>query len=196
MAHIVLVAAGIKGDILRMAWLRGGHTTSVIERDVSEASIIVFGGNDPHVLARAGEPADGAIVIDCGASIEDDLGGVGASRSADLARAFPSVRVVKALNALSADVLRLLTARNAPELGSVYTSAFYCGDDPDANRVVAGLLSEIGLDPVDCGPLANAAMLDYLGRLTDYLAANVFPSPFALTVARDARDRSPLDRWM
>ena len=196
MAHIVLVAAGIKGDILRHAWSRGGHTTSAIERNINEASIIVFGGDDPGALGRVGEAAHGAIVIDCGASTEEDLGGLGASRSAQLARAFPSVRVVKALNALSADVLRLLTARNAPELGSVYTSAFYCGDDPDANRVVAGLLAEVSLDPVDCGPLANALMLDYLGRLAEYLAANVFPSPFALTVARDARDRSPLDRWM
>jgi len=47
-------------------------------------------------------------------------------------------------------------------------SLVYCGDDADAKKVAAGLIRDVGFDPVDAGPLRTA-------RYTE---------PFALLVAR------------
>ena len=37
------------------------------------------------------------------------------------------------------------------------------GDDDEAKRIVAELISEIGLTPEECGPLANARLLEVVG---------------------------------
>ena len=56
-------------------------------------------------------------------------------------------------------------------------SLVYCGDDQDAKEVAAGLIRDVGFDPVDVGPLRIA-------RYTE---------PFSLLVARLAYegDRGP-----
>lgn len=39
---------------------------------------------------------------------------------------------------------------------------FYCGDDSEAKKVVAELISQVGFRPVDCGPLKAARVLDLM----------------------------------
>ncbi len=46
---------------------------------------------------------------------------------------------------------------------------FLCGD-ADTKSLVAKLTEELGFEPVDCGPLSNAAMLESLARLWLFLA--------------------------
>ena len=56
-------------------------------------------------------------------------------------------RVVKTLNTTgSGNMLE-------PRYGHEALSMFLCGDDPDAKKVVTGLVAELGFEPVDAGPL-------------------------------------------
>jgi 8-hydroxy-5-deazaflavin:NADPH oxidoreductase len=46
------------------------------------------------------------------------------------------------------------------KFGDEVSSIFYCGDDAQAKEVVAGLLRETGVEPVDAGPLRIARYLE------------------------------------
>ena len=49
---------------------------------------------------------------------------------------------------------------------------FYCGDDIAAKALVRDLIAEIGMDPVDVGPLRNARLLEPMALLWIDLANN------------------------
>ena len=44
--------------------------------------------------------------------------------------------------------------------GALVYDCFLCGDDESSRHLVARLITETGLRPVDCGQLANARVLD------------------------------------
>ncbi|MEM3104609.1 MAG: hypothetical protein QXD69_03785, partial [Candidatus Bathyarchaeia archaeon] len=44
-------------------------------------------------------------------------------------------------------------------------SILLCGDSMEAKKKVANLINEMGGEPVDCGPLSNAILLEALGVL-------------------------------
>jgi 8-hydroxy-5-deazaflavin:NADPH oxidoreductase len=67
-------------------------------------------------------------------------------------RAFPAVRVVKALNTMTAGVMV-----NPGQLGGGDHAVFVCGDDPEAKALVTGILRELGWrDVLDLGDLSAA----------------------------------------
>lgn len=49
-------------------------------------------------------------------------------------------------------------------------SLVYCGDDPDAKRVAAELIRDVGFDPVDAGPLRIARLTEPFALLIGQLA--------------------------
>jgi 8-hydroxy-5-deazaflavin:NADPH oxidoreductase len=55
---------------------------------------------------------------------------------------------------------------------SVITSlnVFYCGDDAAAKEIVAGLLQELGTEPIDAGGLKKARFVEPSGMLLVRLA--------------------------
>jgi predicted dinucleotide-binding enzyme len=57
-----------------------------------------------------------------------------------------------------------------PSYGGTAITMFFAGDDAQAKRVAAQLAQEMGFDPVDAGPLANARLLEPLALLWIYLA--------------------------
>ena len=75
----------------------------------------------------------------------------------------PGARVVNAFNSVHYETLL------EPNFDGQSASLFYCGDDPAAKTILAQLGAEIGLDPVDCGPLWMARQLEPLGFLWVYL---------------------------
>jgi len=78
----------------------------------------------------------------------------------------PRARVVNAFNSINyANLLN-------PDFNGQSATLFYCGDDPAAKSTLAQLGAEIGLDPVDCGPLWMARQLEPLAYLWIYLAFN------------------------
>lgn len=61
---------------------------------------------------------------------------------------------------------------------------FICGDDDAARQAVAQLAQDIGFDPVDCGPLAQARLLEPLAVLWITLAVGGLGRDFAFRLMR------------
>ncbi len=68
----------------------------------------------------------------------------------------PSARVVKALNNQAMEVFN----GDAVALREAGVQAFIAGDDDAAKQITVELLSDLGLKPVDFGPLSNAWLLE------------------------------------
>jgi predicted dinucleotide-binding enzyme len=138
---------------------------------VAEASafgeVLLFAPNfwsADKALAAAG-PLDGKILID--ATNPYKIGSTGIVRAlpetttaaAELAKAAPGARVVKAYSTVPAD---LLTGGPERRQG---LAVFFCGDDESARAVVASLIADSGFEPLDLGPLSRASEIEIPGRL-------------------------------
>jgi predicted dinucleotide-binding enzyme len=130
------------------------------------------------VLGQAGD-LSGKIVMSCSLPMnEDDTAlviGHNSSGAEQLAKRIPRARVVSAFNTVPSEVLfgvfeHRARAHPVGRTPSAHGGAqlVYCGDDEDAKRDVAQLITDVGFEPVDAGPLRIA-------RYTE---------PFALLVAR------------
>ena len=101
----------------------------------------------------------GNVVIDAmNAGPEDHAG---ASSSEVVAERFPHARVVKALNTLPPELLRVEGRRSAPE--NQRLAVVLSGDDARAKARVSTLIEEIGFTPVDAGTLAHGGELQQPG---------------------------------
>ena len=72
--------------------------------------------------------------------------------------------VVKALNGIFWKNLR------DPTFSGLPASMFYCGDDDSSKSTVAQLALQMGFDPIDCGSLPRARILESIGLLWARLA--------------------------
>jgi hypothetical protein len=71
----------------------------------------------------------------------------------------PGAKVVKAFNTIGAAHMA------DPRFGTQRASMFLCDDDTGVKAMVAGLAGDLGFDPVDCGPLTQARLLEPLAML-------------------------------
>jgi predicted dinucleotide-binding enzyme len=119
-------------------------------------------------LGQAGD-LKGQIVWDCTNPLKQDfsslLVGTETSGGELVAKRVPGARVVKAIPPF-ADHLMAGEAR----VGGRPVTVFVCGDDPVARGTVAGLVADLGADPVDTGSLSRARSLEPLGLLMVQLA--------------------------
>ncbi|MEA2435005.1 MAG: 8-hydroxy-5-deazaflavin:NADPH oxidoreductase [Actinomycetota bacterium] len=118
-------------------------------------------------IASAGD-LDGKIVVDATNNFEL-LDASGAELVANHAR---GARVVKAFNtlfALTYDAIR--SAKTKPD-------HVFCGDDPEAKAAVAQLIADVGLNPIDAGPLANAIHIENFAEFIIDLAYKQGFDPF------------------
>ncbi len=109
------------------------------------------------------------VVIDCTNPLRADFQGlaVGTTTSAaEQVAAWSGAKVVKAFNTLGAGNF------GHAEFGGTRADGFYCGDDEAAKNKVKPLIAEIGLNPVDVGPLRNGRLLEALAMLWIDLALN------------------------
>jgi predicted dinucleotide-binding enzyme len=82
-----------------------------------------------------------------------------------LAEEVPDARVVKAFNTIPMEVFEL-----APDpLRQYNVSVFVAADDAIAKQAVMQLTQEIGLNPIDSGPLRNARLIEGLADLERFL---------------------------
>jgi len=118
----------------------------------------------PDALRQAGS-LNNRIVIDCTNPLKPDLSGLelGYTTSAaeEIARMAPGAKVVKAFNTAFAQVYE----EHSRLFGSRRASMLYCSDDAEAKSVVAKLITDVGFDPVDCGPLSAARLLEPVAML-------------------------------
>lgn len=177
--RIAVIGAGNVGGRLGARWATNGHEVTFGVRDpsaattpagarattvgeaVRDAEVVVLAVPWPAVpdaLAAAGD-LSGRVLIDATNRIGTAKPGETASGGEEVARLAAGARVVKAFNTIGAENFSDL------DYGAARPAGFFCGDDAEAKAVVSGLAEEIGFDPVDAGPLANAALLESLTLL-------------------------------
>lgn len=187
---IAIIGIGNVGGALARSWGRKGHELILGVRnprdDVALALSAETGGRlsapggaasqaDVVVLALPWSAAEsavkslgnltGKIVIDCMnplAMVNGALGlerGFSTSGGETVAGWLPGARVVKTLNQVGAEVM----ADNARMAHRPVM--FMAGNDAAAKSVVAGLLAEIGFEPLDAGDLTKARLLEPFGMV-------------------------------
>jgi NADPH-dependent F420 reductase len=192
---IAILGTGAVGAALGVRWAHAGHAIAfgsrqpqsekvlqVVERCSSparacavaeaakDAEAILLAVPWPAAQNAVAELGDlgGRTLIDCTNPLLADLSGIelGHSTSAaeQIASWAPSARVVKAFNTASVRVM------NDPRFGDQQATMFYCGDDAAAKTIVRQLISDVGFDPVDAGPLASSRYLEPLAMLYIHLA--------------------------
>jgi predicted dinucleotide-binding enzyme len=109
------------------------------------------------------------VLIDCTNPLRADLSGLvlgHTTSAAEQVAAWSGAKVVKAFNTLGAGLY------GQAEFDGSRADGFYCGDDATAKATAKGLISDIGLSPVDVGPLRNARLLEPMAMLWIDLAIN------------------------
>jgi len=122
------------------------------------------------VLDQTGD-LSGKVVITCSLPLNDDntelVVAHTSSGAEELAKKIPKARVVAAFNTVPSEVLFAVyegkrTVRRP--------SLVYCGDDRRGKELAAGLIRDVGFDPVDAGPLRIARYAEPFALLIGQLA--------------------------
>jgi hypothetical protein len=124
------------------------------------------------VLARAGA-LSGKILLTCSLPMSEDdsqlIIGHATSGAETLAAKVPEAHVVSAFSTVPSEVLLPVFERrkkgSPPDL-------VYCGDDSRAKKTAAGLIRDVGFNPVDLGPLYAARYVEPFSLLVAQLAYN------------------------
>jgi predicted dinucleotide-binding enzyme len=175
---IAIIGKGNVGNALCKGLIKAGHETKFGHRDPSEPVSEAAKWGEVIILAVPHENADEAIetikpyadgktVIDVINALGEDLGlaiSCTTSTAEETQKKLPKAKIVKAFNTVFAK------NQSTAKVGEEKLTAFIAGDDADAKRTVAKLTSDIGFDPVDCGPLKNARYLEAMGILIINLA--------------------------
>ena len=183
--QIGIIGSGNVGGTLGKRWAKNGHTVTFSSRDPKSAEmtrlvadagataradsvaaaakasdVILLATPWPAVKSAIASAADlsGKILVDATNPLLPDMSGLefgntssGAEQVAGWAR---GARVVKAFNTVGFNVMA------NPQFDGRRAVMFYCGDDPDAKRIVSQLASELGFDAQDAGPLKQARVLE------------------------------------
>ena len=102
----------------------------------------------------------GKTVIDCMNPIARTPDGMGlavghtTSGAEQVANWLPGANIVKTLNQVGAEIIADTSGFAMPPV------MFMAGDDDGAKAVVAGLLTDLGFEPLDAGDLARARLLE------------------------------------
>lgn len=107
-----------------------------------------------------------------------DVGPNGESAAERIAAMAPGARVVKAFNTTGANNMA------DPVYGGEPTLMLYAGDDADAKTTVRQLVTALGFDAVDAGPLSRSRELEHLALLWIALASGGLGRNFAFKLAR------------
>ena len=203
---IGIIGAGNMGTGLGKYWARNHHelmlsfsrdqnklreAAASIGRTGSPAEAVSFGdvvvlatpySATPDAIAAAGSLA-GKIVFGCVNPLKPDFSGmiVGTTTSGaeEIAKLASGARYVAALPSF-AETLH----SGSTKFGKETASAFYCGDDTEAKKIVAGLLRETGVEAIDAGPLRNARFVEPAMMLLIQLAYPLGMGPVGIKLLR------------
>jgi predicted dinucleotide-binding enzyme len=139
-------------------------------QDADALLLAVHWSRFEDVLHQAGD-LSGKVVLSCSLPMNaDDTALVIAhtgSGAEELAKMIPQARVVSAFNTVPSEVLfGVYEARDQASRPSLV----YCGDDESGKVVAAGLIRDVGFDPVDAGPLRIARYTEPFALLVAQLA--------------------------
>ncbi len=208
-SHILIIGAGNVGAALGKAWLARGHDVRFGLHDPGNtkysglpadrlqpanerrgAPIVVMA--TPYAAAKGAVSAlgnlAGVTLIDCTNPLTMGPAGlqlvVGHETSAaeQIALAAPGASVFKTLNQTGAE--------NIADTASYHPTPvmFVAGDDASRKPIVLGLVSDLGFQAIDAGPLAAARLLEPLAMLWIELAMKRgHARDFAFAMVRHAK---------
>jgi predicted dinucleotide-binding enzyme len=138
--------------------------------DADAVLLAVHWSRIDDVLNQAGD-LSGKVVITCSLPMNDNdtelVVAYTSSGAEELAKKIPKARVVLAFNTVPSEVLfsvyEAKRKANRPSLA-------YCGNDKSAKELAAVLISDVGFDPVDAGPLQIARYMEPFALLIGQLA--------------------------
>jgi NADPH-dependent F420 reductase len=187
---VTIVGAGNMGRAIATRALAGGHEVEIVDRDPAEArrlaeelggsasalepdvpfggEVVVFALYYPGIKDAVKQYRDrlgGKVVVDITNPVDTDTWdrlatAPGSSSAEEIAQLVPQdSSVVKAFNTTFAGTL------DAGEVDGQQLDVLIAGDDDEAKKKVAQLVSDGGLRPVDVGPLTRAQQLEQLGFL-------------------------------
>ena len=122
------------------------------------------------VLHQAGD-LSGKVILSCSLPMNTENTALvvahTSSGAEELVKMIPKARVVSAFNTIPSEVLfGVYEARRK----SSRPSLVYCGDDESGKAVAAGLIRDVGFDPVDAGRLRMARYTEPFALLVAQLA--------------------------
>lgn len=188
--HIAIIGAGSVGGALARGLKGKGHTVTLGVRDAGKSEVqALAAGSDasfaiPLEAAEAAEiiilalpwrvaeaavkdlgDLSGKIVIDCMnpiGMVDGVLGllvGHTTSGGEIVAGWLPGARVVKTLNQVGAEIMAdAAVVAHRPVM-------FMAGDDTKAKTTTAGLLQDLGFDPLDAGDITKTRLLEPLAMV-------------------------------
>lgn len=139
-------------------------------KDADTLLLAVHWSRLDDVLKQAGD-LSGKVIVTCSLPMNADNSELVVAHTSsgpeELAKRAPGARVVAAWNTVPSEVLfNVFAARNkAPR-----PSLLYCGDDSSAKKVAAGLVRDVGYEPVDVGSLRMARYLEPFAMVVAQLA--------------------------
>jgi 8-hydroxy-5-deazaflavin:NADPH oxidoreductase len=190
---IGIIGSGNMGRSLGIAWTELGHDVFFGGRDPEQArqaaalthgrarsgtndEAAVFGevllyslrGVNPSAALQRTDSLDNKIVIDLNNSeipSDFDYEPITVSHAEKLQQQIPRARVVKAYNTFAQEIIELFPDR----IRSFKVATFVAADDQNARKAVIELSRELGLDPIDCGPLKRARLVEGLADFIRFL---------------------------
>jgi predicted dinucleotide-binding enzyme len=195
--RIGILGSGLMGSKLGTLFVRAGHkvvfsyshseqklkrlareagknalagTPAGATKDADALLLAVHWSRIDDVLKQAGDLSD-KIIISCSLPMNaKDTELIKAhtnSGAEELAKKVKKARVVAAFNTVPSEVLFSIfenkRKKNRPNL-------LYCGDDRNAKKIAAKLISDVGFDPIDAGPLRIARYMEPFALLLAQLA--------------------------
>jgi 8-hydroxy-5-deazaflavin:NADPH oxidoreductase len=161
------IGDGNVGGALAKLWREAGHDVRAGGRDSvaevaahGEVVLLAIPASAVEAALKAAGSLDGKVLIDA----TNDISGERLSQAGHVAGLAPGARVVKAFNATFASVFEQADQLDTP------ANLVFCGDDEGAKEVAAGLIRDIGMDPVDVVGLDQAPNVEAFARMSVNLA--------------------------
>jgi predicted dinucleotide-binding enzyme len=140
-------------------------------RDADAVLLAVHWSRVSDVLDQAGD-LSGKVILTCSLPMNDEntelVVAHTSSGAEELARRAPRAAVISAFGTVPSEVLFGVFDGRRRKTGR--PSLVYCGDDPAGKAVAAGLIRDVGFEPVDAGPLRIARYVEPFTLLVGQLA--------------------------
>jgi predicted dinucleotide-binding enzyme len=185
---VVFSYARTKGKLEKLARDAGGRaragTPAEAANDADALLLAVHWSRVDDVLKKTGD-LSGKVIVSCSLPMNaDDTALVIANTSSgseELAKKVPKAHVISAFNTVPSEVLFSVFEKTGGARGergggkseaesANRPSVVYCGDNARAKKVAAQLISDVGFEPIDAGPLRIARYTEPFTMLVGQLA--------------------------
>ncbi len=166
--EVVLAANNPQSDNVKKALTLNPALKVAAPKDAVKAAEVVFLATpyeaNAAALAAVAEELKGKVIVDCtnpvGPNLTHGLNNVN-SGSEEVQRLAPQSFVVKAFT-----IYGFENFQNSAYLAyNVKPAMMFCGDDAAAKQKVAGLIGQLGWEPLDVGGLVQALHLEHMTLL-------------------------------